>query len=164
MRLLRRYRSILDRVLSLQYIPIDGVSHRQVSLSFLHRQVIWITATEFFLFFIPLWAQVKPYIMKAAANSPVFGSIMLLRSAHISPSCKLFDGICPFCYLKSTRVHQLASNEVLPAPNVAVRSTNCESCQYCYYCVAEAMCRAKAQGTALECPQCFKTINSWYRV
>jgi len=49
-----RYRTILDRILSLRLVPASSQTSHQVSFEYLNRQLVWHAFTEFLLFILPL--------------------------------------------------------------------------------------------------------------
>ncbi|KAJ8590868.1 hypothetical protein M405DRAFT_895709 [Rhizopogon salebrosus TDB-379] len=52
-----RYRTIVDRVLSMRLDPAQVLIKREVSYEFMNRQMVWHAFTEFLLFLLPL---IKP--------------------------------------------------------------------------------------------------------
>ncbi|EJD01396.1 uncharacterized protein FOMMEDRAFT_111183 [Fomitiporia mediterranea MF3/22] len=51
-----RYRTLADRLLSLQLIPSCRFTNRQVSYEFMNRQMVWHAFTEFLLLFLPVFS------------------------------------------------------------------------------------------------------------
>ncbi|KAI0320678.1 Pex12 amino terminal region-domain-containing protein [Amylostereum chailletii] len=49
-----RYRTLTDRLLGLQLVPVRRLAKRDVSYEFMNRQMVWHAFTEFLLFVLPL--------------------------------------------------------------------------------------------------------------
>ncbi|KAG0031902.1 peroxisome assembly protein (Peroxin-2) [Podila clonocystis] len=126
-----KYRSVLERILSMRLVYAERNSNRQASFEFLNRQMVWHAFTEFLMFLMPLInvsklkRNVKRMLLPAALMS---GNELSALPAHI----------CAICHENNTSVSTTtpgnATSTVIHNPYV----TDCGHV-YCYYCVKTKM-------------------------
>ncbi|KAG0202292.1 peroxisome assembly protein (Peroxin-2) [Mortierella sp. GBA30] len=124
-----KYRTVLERILSMRLVYAERNSNRQASFEFLNRQMVWHAFTEFLMFLMPLInvSKLKRNVKR-----------MLLPAALMSSNelTTLPTHICVICHennsasttpgtMKSTVIHN---------PYI----TNCGHV-YCYYCIKTKM-------------------------
>ncbi|KAL7749637.1 hypothetical protein RI367_004863 [Sorochytrium milnesiophthora] len=130
-----RYRSPIDRILRMRLVPINSFAARDVSLEFLHRQLLWHSFTEFLLFFVPLLSALP---VKRFAAKYLVPKALTLQLAALPPST------CAICFSSSPHyatnpqnaMHDVALLERFRV-SVPYRA-NC-GCVYCYYCLQQKM-------------------------
>ncbi|KAF8977427.1 peroxisome assembly protein (Peroxin-2) [Entomortierella lignicola] len=124
-----KYRSLLERALSMRLVYADRNSNRQASFEFLNRQMVWHAFTEFLMFLMPLInvsklkRNVKKMLLPAALMSANELSVL---PAHIC-------AICHESNSASTTPGTITST-VIHNPYI----TDCGHV-YCYYCIKTKM-------------------------
>jgi len=86
MAIVPRYRSVVDRVLSMRLVYVRRQMNRQVDFDFLNRQLVWQGFTEFVLFMMP-------FISLQALKNRVMGLLPRSKSAEDA----LPAHICAIC-------------------------------------------------------------------
>ncbi|KAF9586225.1 peroxisome assembly protein (Peroxin-2) [Lunasporangiospora selenospora] len=125
-----KYRTILERILSMRLVYAQRSSNRQASFEFLNRQMVWHAFTEFLMFMMPLInvsklkRNVKRLLLPAALMS---GNELSELPAHICAICHENNS-------STTTSPGTASSTVIHNPYV----TDCGHI-YCYYCVKTKM-------------------------
>ncbi|GJJ73367.1 peroxin-2 [Entomortierella parvispora] len=125
-----KYRTILERVLSMRLVYAERNSNRQASFEFLNRQMVWHAFTEFLMFLMPLInvsklkRNVKRMLLPAALMSANELSVL---PAHI----------CAICHENNngvTATPGASTSTTIHNPYI----TNCGHV-YCYYCIKTKM-------------------------
>ncbi|KAG0325097.1 peroxisome assembly protein (Peroxin-2) [Dissophora globulifera] len=124
-----KYRSVLERLLSMRLVYADRSSNRQASFEFLNRQMVWHAFTEFLMFLMPLInvSKLKRNVKR-----------MLLPAALMSSNelAALPAHICAICHENNNAPLSsgTATSTVVHNPYI----TNCGHV-YCYYCIKTKM-------------------------
>ncbi|KAF9428094.1 peroxisome assembly protein (Peroxin-2) [Podila epigama] len=126
-----KYRSVLERVLSMRLVYAERNSNRQASFEFLNRQMVWHAFTEFLMFLMPLInvsklkRNVKKMLLPAALTSANENSSL---PAHI----------CAICHENNTALSSSTSGN---AASTTIHNPYITDCghTYCYYCVKTKM-------------------------
>ncbi|KAG0233323.1 peroxisome assembly protein (Peroxin-2) [Actinomortierella wolfii] len=132
-----KYRSIVERILSMRLVYAQRASNRQASFEFLNRQMVWHAFTEFLMFLMPLINVSK--LKRNVKN-------MLLPAAFQSANdlAMLPKHICAICHENNNATATTTS--AAGGGGAAVMSTVIHnpyitSCGhvYCYYCIKTKM-------------------------
>ncbi|KAF9186759.1 peroxisome assembly protein (Peroxin-2) [Haplosporangium sp. Z 767] len=125
-----KYRTVLERVLSMRLVYAERNSNRQASFEFLNRQMVWHAFTEFLMFLMPLInvSKLKRNVKR-----------MLLPAALMSANelAALPAHICAICHENnnaSSTTSGTPTSTVIYNPYI----TNCGHV-YCYYCIKTKM-------------------------
>ncbi|KAF9169444.1 peroxisome assembly protein (Peroxin-2) [Mortierella sp. AD011] len=124
-----KYRSVLERILSMRLVYADRNSNRQASFEFLNRQMVWHAFTEFLMFLMPLInvsklkRNVKRILLPAALMSANELSVL---PAHI----------CAICHENNS-----ASATPGTTTSTTIHNPYVADCGhvYCYYCIKTKM-------------------------
>ncbi|KAF9164302.1 peroxisome assembly protein (Peroxin-2) [Actinomortierella ambigua] len=130
-----KYRSILERVLSMRLVYAQRASNRQASFEFLNRQMVWHAFTEFLMFLVPLINVSK--LKRNVKN-------MLLPAAFQSSNdlAMLPKHICAICHENNNAVSATAgAGTPGTVMSTVIHNPYVTSCGhvYCYYCVKTKM-------------------------
>ncbi|KAF8929973.1 Vacuolar protein sorting-associated protein 41 [Haplosporangium bisporale] len=126
-----KYRTILERILSMRLVYAERNSNRQASFEFLNRQMVWHAFTEFLMFLMPLInvsklkRNVKRMLLPAALMS---ANELSALPAHICAICHESNTAAP------TTTPGNATSTFIHNPYI----TDCGHI-YCYYCVKTKM-------------------------
>ncbi|KAG0380498.1 peroxisome assembly protein (Peroxin-2) [Mortierella sp. AD032] len=124
-----KYRTVLERVLSMRLVYAERNSNRQASFEFLNRQMVWHAFTEFLMFLMPLInvSKLKRNVKR-----------MLLPAALMSDNelSALPAHICAICHENNSAstTPGTQTSTVIHNPYI----TDCEHV-YCYYCIKTKM-------------------------
>ncbi|KAF9360715.1 peroxisome assembly protein (Peroxin-2) [Mortierella sp. NVP85] len=124
-----KYRTVLERVLSMRLVYANRNSNRQASFEFLNRQMVWHAFTEFLMFLMPLIN-----ISKIKRNAKrIFLPAALMSTNELS---ELPPHICAICHENNTATTTpgVVTSTVIHNPY----TTNCGHI-YCYYCIKTKM-------------------------
>ncbi|TPX34314.1 hypothetical protein SmJEL517_g03015 [Synchytrium microbalum] len=88
-----RYRSVIDRILSMRLVYTRREMARQVSFEFMNRQLVWHAFTEFLLYLVPL-----------INLSSLKNTILRTLSPKSSSDVNLHPSICAICFANSANV------------------------------------------------------------
>ncbi|KAG9327306.1 hypothetical protein KVV02_007082 [Mortierella alpina] len=124
-----KYRTVLERFLSMRLVYAERNSNRQASFEFLNRQMVWHAFTEFLMFLMPLInvsklkRNVKRMLLPAALMS---GNELSTLPPHI----------CTICHENNSGLTTpgTSTSTVIHNPYI----TNCGHV-YCYYCIKTKM-------------------------
>ncbi|KAG0325423.1 peroxisome assembly protein (Peroxin-2) [Podila humilis] len=126
-----KYRTVLERVLSMRLVYAERNSNRQASFEFLNRQMVWHAFTEFLMFLMPLINVSK---LKRNVKRMLLPAALMSANEHAA----LPVHICAICHenntATSTTTQGQASSTVIHSPYI----TDCGHV-YCYYCVKTKM-------------------------
>ncbi|KAL1918391.1 uncharacterized protein VTP21DRAFT_3051 [Calcarisporiella thermophila] len=141
-----KFRTLIDRVLSMRLVYSQRNMTRQVSFEFLNRQLVWHAFTEFLLFIMPL---INLERLKVKLSRRVFPRSLAAVSRHTN----LPEQICAICHEESP---DRGVNECR-AHNPYI--TNCGHI-YCYWCIKNKL----AIDDEWECRRCGKPVSMINRV
>ncbi|KAG0255569.1 peroxisome assembly protein (Peroxin-2) [Mortierella polycephala] len=125
-----KYRTVLERVLSMRLVYSERNSNRQASFEFLNRQMVWHAFTEFLMFLMPLInvsklkRNVKRMLLPAALMS---ANELAVLPAHICAICHENNNA-------SSTTPGTSTSTAIYNPYI----TNCGHV-YCYYCIKTKM-------------------------
>ncbi|KAI8350879.1 Pex12 amino terminal region-domain-containing protein [Choanephora cucurbitarum] len=129
-----KYRTLIDRCLSMRLVYAKKSMNRQVSFEFLNRQMVWHAFTEFLLFLVPLIniEKLKMRLMRT----------LLPKSYLVS---KGYDQLpahqCAICHDQQVTQDMTVHNPY---------QTNCEHL-YCYYCIQSKLAIFGDEWPCLRC-------------
>lgn len=145
-----KYRTLIDRLLSMRLVYSKKSMNRQVSFEFLNRQMVWHAFTEFLLFLVPL-INIEKLKMKIMRT--------LLPKSYLVSS-KGFDQLpvnqCAICHdSESTNTNQIVD---LSVHNAYI--TQCGH-QYCYYCIQTKLSVFGDEWPCLRCGEKVVSIEKY---
>ncbi|KAK9718291.1 peroxisome assembly protein (Peroxin-2) [Basidiobolus ranarum] len=140
-----KYRTLIERVLSMRLVYARREVTRNVSFEFLNRQLVWHAFTEFLMFLVPL---VNLERLKNTVVKKIFGG------THEGAS-ELPAHICAICYS-----NQDENGDVLSCTLNLPYETNCGH-RYCYYCIQTKL---MVDPSGFSCPRCGEVVTTSHRV
>jgi len=134
-----KYRSIVERILSMRLIFYRPLMDRRVNFEYMNRQLVWHGFTEFLIFILPLINvdQLKSFISRRIL-------LAVRRNNNTNQQPNIPENICPIC----------RSNPI----NTPYRA-NCR-CIYCYYCIRSSLMADKN----FQCLRCEAVIRDIHRL
>ncbi|KAG0222409.1 Pex12 amino terminal region-domain-containing protein [Mortierella sp. GBAus27b] len=124
-----KYRTVLERILSMRLVYANRNSNRQASFEFLNRQMVWHAFTEFLMFLMPLINVSK--LKRNVKKMLVPAALMSANEHSVLP-----PHICAIC-------HENSSASATPGvvTSTAIHNPYITDCGhvYCYYCVKTKM-------------------------
>ncbi len=145
-----RYRSLLDRVLSMRLVYAHGKVVRQVTFDFMNQQLIWHGFSEFLLFILPLinFERIRALLRRMFHSTPA-GSAAAAGGAAAGAAggsggaavADLLNSSCPVCSLSPITVPYRAE----PCGHL-----------FCYYCLAGS----RTADRNYRCARCDQTVTS----
>lgn len=173
-----RYRSLLDRLLRMRLVAPTGPAHREVSLEYLNRQLVWHSLTEFLLFFLPLiglgrWRRWLARAWRAWRRRRRGGDGQAEGEDGAGEYSVLPERTCAICRQEAdeeaavraeagatTLVSALAGAAQTDVTN-AYEGVPC-GCVYCFVCLATRIEREEGDGwTCLRCGQLIRECRPW---
>ncbi|OZJ05698.1 hypothetical protein BZG36_01414 [Bifiguratus adelaidae] len=156
-----KYRTIIERFLSMRMVYQVRSMNRQVSFEFLNRQLVWHAFTEFLMFIVPL---VNIEKLKLRAQRMILPESYLASQAKAQGFAALPETTCAICYQEDTgdavgntggigMATQTTSNMVTN-PHV----TNCGH-KYCYWCIKTKLVVYEGEWACLRCGERIKEIQ-----
>ncbi|RUP19747.1 Pex12 amino terminal region-domain-containing protein [Jimgerdemannia flammicorona] len=160
-----KYRTLVDRALSMRLVYSRKSISRQVSFEFLNRQLVWHAFTEFLLFLMPLINIEK---LKLRLSRALLPHSYLSSSASSLGYAQLPLHICVICHENSSAgattlagtgggIHVgLQEDTTVHNPYI----TNCGHV-YCYWCVSSKMGVYEGEWGCLRCGERVTTVEKW---
>ena len=175
-----RYRTLLDRVLSVRLAPPLNQGSRQVSFEYLNRQLVWHAFTEFLLFLLPLvgigrW---RRWLAKAWRKT----KLLLKNDGASQEEVDIAQGelaflperTCAICY-QDQNPTSTSENEILAVTGASggvVGSVQTDitnpyetipcGCVYCFVCIATRLEAEEGDGwICLRCGELVKECKPW---
>ncbi|CAG8477702.1 16849_t:CDS:2 [Funneliformis mosseae] len=148
-----KYRTLIDRILSMRLVYTRRIMNRQVSFEFLNRQLVWHAFTEFLLFLMPLINLRKlKNILKRKFLPEAYSKSHTLDFLPMH--------ICAICH-----ENQSASNapmsSVVTVDSSKIHNpyeTNCGHI-YCYFCIKTKLIQEDGTWQCLRCGDEVKEIK-----
>ncbi|CAM0137000.1 peroxisome assembly protein (Peroxin-2) [Umbelopsis sp. WA50703] len=144
-----KFRTLIDRILSMRLVYAKKSLNRQVSFEFLNRQLVWHAFTEFLLFLMPL-INLEKLKLKV--------SRMLLPKSYLASS-QGYDQLpahqCAICHENSTAqaANSGTSAPIGQAEDLTVHNPYAANCGhlYCYVCLKNKMTLYEGEWACLRC-------------
>ncbi|KAL9093046.1 MAG: hypothetical protein Q9165_004184 [Trypethelium subeluteriae] len=177
-----KYRTLLDRFLSLRLAPTSSRISREVSFEYLNRQLVWHAFTEFLLFILPLVgiSRWRRWLSRAwrKARSVFRSNAVEQESEGLKDGGQLSflpERTCAICYQDQNPTAATGESEIMATTGTSsgiIGSAQTDitnpyetlpcGCIYCYVCIAQRLEAEEGEGwTCLRCGELAKECKPW---
>ncbi|KAG9303734.1 hypothetical protein G9A89_018631 [Geosiphon pyriformis] len=147
-----KYRTLIDRVLSMRLVYARRMMSRQVNFEFLNRQLVWLAFTEFLLSLMPL-------INLRKVKNIIKGKILPKSYTKSNILDFLPEHICAICHENQSSSTSASSGATTASSKINnPYETNCGH-KYCYYCIKSKLILEDGTWQCLRCGEEVKSIE-----